>query len=241
MLTPLQSHLSPMGQNAFVAQQPSSLLTGLISYWKLDEVSGTRNDSVGANHLTDNNTVTQSAGKIGNAGQFSAASSETLSAASNASLQTGDIDYTIAGWFYLDSTAAAMLAAKDGPAGREWFLYNSGSRFQFWFHNGSGFATATADPAGAPGAGTWYFIVAWHNSVGNSILIQVNNGSPDGVASGGGANTPGADPFILGGRGHADLYFSGRIDEFGFWKRLLTTDEKTELYNGGAGKTHPFT
>lgn len=32
---------------------------GLISYWMLDEVSGTRNDSHGTNHLTSNNGVTQ--------------------------------------------------------------------------------------------------------------------------------------------------------------------------------------
>ena len=35
----------------------SSLLTSLISYWKLDETSGTRVDVVSGNDLTDNNTV----------------------------------------------------------------------------------------------------------------------------------------------------------------------------------------
>ncbi len=35
----------------------SSLLNGLVHYFKLDETSGTRYDSVGTAHLTDNNTV----------------------------------------------------------------------------------------------------------------------------------------------------------------------------------------
>ena len=46
-------------------QLPTSLLSAasLVSYWNLDEASGTRNDSHSTNHLTDNNTVTNAAGK----------------------------------------------------------------------------------------------------------------------------------------------------------------------------------
>lgn len=52
----------------------SPLLTSLIAHWKLDEASGTRNDSHGTNHLTDNNTVTTATAKLGtNAAQFTAA------------------------------------------------------------------------------------------------------------------------------------------------------------------------
>lgn len=36
---------------------------GIVSYWNLDEESGTRYDSHGGNHLTDNNSVTSAAGK----------------------------------------------------------------------------------------------------------------------------------------------------------------------------------
>lgn len=45
----------------------AGLNSSLISYWELNEPSGTRNDSHGTNHLTDNNTVTTSAGLILNA------------------------------------------------------------------------------------------------------------------------------------------------------------------------------
>ena len=63
-----------------------SLLDSLVSYLELEEASGTRNDSHGTNHLADNNTVTQAAGKIGNAAHFTGANSEYLSIADNASL-----------------------------------------------------------------------------------------------------------------------------------------------------------
>ncbi len=42
----------------------SSQLTNLISFWELNESSGTRNDRHGANHLTDNNTVGVDSGPI---------------------------------------------------------------------------------------------------------------------------------------------------------------------------------
>lgn len=82
-----------------------TLLDGLVSYWKLEEANGARVDSVVAsgNDLTDNNTVTQAVGVLGNAAQFTAANSESLSHADNASLGTGDIDFTVASWVYFDS------------------------------------------------------------------------------------------------------------------------------------------
>lgn len=36
------------------------------------------------------------------------------------------------------------------------------------------------------------------------------------------------------------LYFDGVLDEFGVWERTLTSDERTALYNGGAGLAYPF-
>lgn len=39
-----------------------ALTDNLISWWSLDEASGTRYDSHGTNHLTDNNTVSSEAG-----------------------------------------------------------------------------------------------------------------------------------------------------------------------------------
>ena len=42
----------------------------------MDEASGTRYDSYGNNHLTDNNTVTVAAGKKGSAASFAPANAE---------------------------------------------------------------------------------------------------------------------------------------------------------------------
>src|SRR4051812_43478016 len=95
----------------------SPLLTNLASYWKLEEASGTRADEIGSQTLTDNNTVTQAVGKLGNAAQFTAANSESLSHADSATLSLGaDQDFTLGAWVYLDSKGAnRVIASKWAP------------------------------------------------------------------------------------------------------------------------------
>src|SRR5437868_1055887 len=79
------------------------LRVGLVSYWPLNETSGTRLDVHGANHLTDNNTVTRALGIRNEAGQFTRANSEYLSIPHNASLSLSNTSFTIALWACLDS------------------------------------------------------------------------------------------------------------------------------------------
>ncbi len=222
---------------------PSSLLISLISYWNLDEVSGARADSVGGNTLTDNNTVTQNPGKVAGAAQFTAANSESLSCASNASLQTGDIDFTIAGWMYIDSLGVnRTLAGKTGgtQASDEFILDYSPSLAHFRFViGGTAYVTVTPSDVGIPSLATWYFLVGWHDSVANTVNIQVNGGAVTSVSTG--VNTPlaGAGAFRLGVYNTAP-FMDGRIDETGFWKRVLTAGERAAAFNSGNGVTYPF-
>ena len=63
--------LSGLGADAAPLRLPSNPgTTGLVSYWALDETSGTRYDSHGSNDLTDNNTVGYTTGVQGNAADF---------------------------------------------------------------------------------------------------------------------------------------------------------------------------
>lgn len=223
-----------------------SLLSGLVAYWKLDEASGTRSDSVGANHLVDNNTVTQAAGKLGSAAHFAAASSERLSTSDSAALSTGDIDFTLAGWVWLDTkTGSRVLFGKDGPVsgGREFrVLYESSTdRFRFAVSpDGTATTVVVASAAGSPAANAWYFVVAWHDATANRIYIQVNDGPVESVA-----HTPGvidgANPFEIGATTGNGVYMDGRLDAVGVWKRVLSVAERTDLYNTGLGCDYPFT
>jgi len=69
----------------------------IISRWYLDEESGTRDDAVTTNDLSDNNTVTYAAGQFSaNAASFASANQEWLSKTDTASLSiTGDLTFSV--------------------------------------------------------------------------------------------------------------------------------------------------
>lgn len=220
------------------------LVIGWAGYWRLDEVSGLRYDSAGANTLTDNNTVTQAAGKIGNSAQFVTANSESLSIVDNADLSMGDIDFTIVGWVYLDSkTVSRDLVSKWGVASNSEYLLEydqTSDRFRFVVSNdGTATTVVSATTFGSPTIATWYFLMAHHDSVGNVIGISVNDGAVNTAAHTTGVKN-GTSSFVLGGRTTGSAFHNGRLDEVGVARRKLTTAEVTELYAAGAGKSYPF-
>lgn len=222
------------------AVTPSSILTGLLSYWKLDEASGTRVDSVttSGNDLTDNNTVTQAVGKIANAAQFTAANTEYLSRVSNAGLQVGASSAEWWGWFYLDTATGPFpawyhLVAKGGNEYRIQ-ITDTNMRMQAYF----GGTPITASRA-LPSITTWHFFDAYFDAPNQLIGIALDGGAFTTQATGSGTMDTTATQFNLGALNGGNP-LNGRLDEVGFTKRLLTTAERTALYNSGNGVTYPF-
>lgn len=241
--------------------------TSLITYWNLHEGSGTRYDSHGSNDLTDNNTVTQASGVDGgnsvgdnntvtqaasgasiitkDAAQFTRTNSEFLSHPDNTDLSLGsDTAFTVACWVYLDSKPGFMgLVQKGGgvtndSSEMEYSIsYNSVSdRFTF-FMGPTPSSSLDADNLGSPSTGTWYFIVAWHDPTADTVNIQINDGTVDSTARTAGSQDT-TDRFTIGRASEFNgNYTDGRIEEVGFWKRVLTSQERTDLYNGGNGNT----
>ncbi len=230
----------------------NALSDNLRAYWKLDETSGTRYDSVSANDLSDSNTVTQNTGMLAYAAQFTAANNEYLIRGDNATLSTGDVDFTIAFWVRLDSKATLQnFVSKTGSNDREYtvYYYPSSDRFEgIVSSTGNTWdgAAIQANNLGSPAIGVWYFIVFWHDSILDTVNIQVNNGAVnsanwvsgvrDGVAS-----------FVLGAdNGGVGGYLNGRIDGVGWWKStpggggVLTQAQRDMLWNNGAGCDYPF-
>lgn len=220
-----------------------ALVDDLVAYWSLDEASGNAIDAHGSNDLTDTNTVGAATGKVSGARDFERDNSEQFSLASNAALQSGDIDFTITAWVNLESKAGDMqIVTKYGNAVNEYaILYQSGGspsdRFRFYF--GTSFSNVAATTLGSPSTGTWYFICAWHDSTANTINISVNNGATNSQGSIT-ASSAGNATFRIGNRDSVSEFFDGLIDEVGYWKRVLTSDERTELYNSGNGRDYSY-
>jgi len=217
----------------------STLSNGLVAYWKLDEASGNRADSVGGNTLTDNNTVTQNPGKVGNAGQFTSANSEYLSIADNAALSMGDFDFEITCWVYADTLTLSTILAKghlDGTATEEYAIWYNSNRFRWTVSNGTTQDDAVANTFGTPSTATWYFLDCYHDSMNNLIGISINNGAFNTTAHSAGSFDS-ANALRIGVTSNGNYYWNGRIDEVKFWKRLLTASERAEDYtNGLAGR-----
>lgn len=230
----------------FQVDTGNTLTTSLVSYWKLDEASGTRADFYGTNNLTDVNTVPSNTGKVGDAAEVLSTNSEYLTLTDNASISVGDIDFTFAGWLWLDSVitsnrdfiaqwrddganqASHLLQYAVAPTSAMRFLVSS---------DGSAATQVLGTTFGALSVDTWYFIVVYHSAATNEIGVSVNNGTFDTAAHAGGAFDSSFD-FRLGAHNSTATGFTdGRFDEVGFWKKKLSAQEITDLYNGGNGQT----
>jgi hypothetical protein len=219
-----------------------ALADQLVSFWELGEASGTRADSHGTNHLTDNNTV----GQVGDAADFESGNSEYLDHADNADLSTGDIDFALAAWVNLeDDTAFRTIIDREGagPVGEYNLAYHSAGdgSFRFTVYNSNASLDDSVVAAIIPLTATWYFIVAWHDTTLDKIFISVNaQGTPDEAPRTVTISNTAA-PFSLGAYQYGGTpggFFDGLMKRVGFWKRVLTAEEITWLYNGGAGRSY---
>jgi len=231
---------------SFLVDTSNTLRTNLISYWNLNEASSTRIDSYGTNNLAVRGTggVAAGAGKISNAADFELSEGDFLEITDNASLSTGDVDFSISAWVKLESktTASIVTRYESGTVREYWLGYDAtADRFQMYLYNSTGVnvGIATANNSGSPSTGTWYHVVAWHDSVNNTINIKVNNGTTDSIATTGAPSDTVSNTRIGAGSTTETQFFDGLIDEVGFWKKVLTTQDITDLYNSGNGNSYP--
>lgn len=198
-----------------------------VAIWHLDEVSGTRDDAVGGNNLTDNNTVTSAIGKVGNAAQFESSNSEYLSLSDNPDISVGNIDFSISAWVKPDSIGGnnMIITKYTNTSVRDYQLYiNVTPYFEFSIFNSSGTQVGTVEATtfGTVKSGEWYFVYAFHEASSSRIGISVNGIFDYVTASGDPADT--AANLQVGARA-GTLFWDGLIDELAFRKKLLTQEE----------------
>lgn len=229
-----------------------TLSTSLVSYWELEEASGTRADSHGSNTLADNNTVGQTTGKIGNAADFELDTSEYLNITDGS--QTGlditsDISFSL--WVQpesalsTDSERALIYKWASGDASYGLTIVDVGGveKIRLRIYD-----------AAAPGSGVIY---DWDISLGTGtfkhVVVywdQTGHGSGSGTAecwvdgSSQGTVTDSAAADINNSAAAFSLsslstgiqwYFDGALDEVGIWSKVISSGEVSDLYNSGDG------
>lgn len=218
----------------------SSLLTSLSHYWFLNEASGTRSDSVGGYTLTDTNTVGSTTGVNSNAASFVGASSESLLYSGyQVSARTVNL------WLWVDKaeTNYSFLAYRAGSSqyGNVVTVTVNGYAGELidctWTDYGVGAPFARIPSASVPDK-TWFMVTTWL-AADNYAYVSINNGTPIQSSTQHTGNFQplgGAVPYTGISSSVAGL---ASVDEVGVWSRVLTSDERTALYNSGAGRFYP--
>jgi hypothetical protein len=174
-------------------------------------------------------------GKVGNCLDTEAGSTQRVIHAQAMILNQGNHSFSWSVWVNAESISNTPVILRSGDAAQNrYVLYiatSAGSVFRW------GVIGATAS-ALAPSTATWYHLVVWYDSVNNQIGIAVNDGTPVTAALTSVAPPAGGGEFQLGASSDQGFYWDGLIDQAGFWKRLLTSQERTDLYNGGNGLSY---
>lgn len=222
-----------------------ALENGLIAAWLMDETGGTRYDAVGNNDLTDNNTVLYGTGIDGYAADFERGSAQYLSRDDNADLSFGDEDFTFSCWVKFEtdpnlSGNVTPIVSKYFTASnkREYGIF-AYARLGFYVSNdGISYKNVGISSGTDPVADTWYNVVAWHNSVTDSIYVVINGGSVLKTAHSAGCNDN-TSKFMIGYQEGGYVYLDGLVDLVYVWNRCPQSSNgfamADSIYNGGAG------
>ncbi len=237
---------APVSGETSIESFDTTITKDLISYWDMDETSGTRFDRWNTNNLTQNGTggVGSTNGRINNSAQFINTESDFLEISDNDSLSTDDIDFTISTWINRAGNTGVRqsIVTKSEVAGSnaeyELAYIQSTTTLRFELYDSSGSTICTVDDATTINTATWYFVVAWHDSVANTCNIKVNNGTTVSTnTTGVPSNT--TSNLRIGARYTTEAnFFLGSIDEVGFWKRSLSATEIATLYGSGSPKNN---
>lgn len=206
----------------------SSLLTGIDSYWKLDEASGNAIDSVAANVGTVFGTMVQNtAGKINTCYEFTSGDAYI-----NIGALLSSSVFSISVWVFRPALGVFFQIFAGADSGTDYlaFVINTDNRIYLTKAGYGGLYQST----GTVPATTWTHLVVTYDAAGLAQFYI------DGVLDDSGTDlqslTWGTN--LVGRDGGA--FLDGKLDEIGIWNRVITPTEVTTLYNGGTGLSYPF-
>lgn len=217
-----------------IPEGPVDLVDGLVAYWRLDEAPGeVRFDFSGNDlHLTDNNGVGQTAGRLGNAAEFAWVETDRWLDHEDHPLLRFDTDFTMSMWVFRTGSVYGgdTILNKTGAL---YFYSHAGADFRPWLDLIDDLGNPITNLLGNEiiEENQWFHIVLYRT--GNTFGIVVNAGEPSVVDIG--EATLGPNGVFRIGAFEAGYPFTGSIDEVGKWNRTLNSAEIATLYNGGAG------
>lgn len=234
--------LLPPGYGFDSAAAPSPLLTDLVAWWDFENANDSHTNAL---TLTNNNSATFTAGKVGNAATLVAASSQYFSRAAHAAMQSSGGDFAIAMWIKATSLAGILHPiSRWSGASDDWQCQiNTDGSILWRVYNNSGSGDAFIDATKAAGTiitDTWYMLYLEYDAATKKAGVSINNGTLSQSAAGS-FTTRGNDSknLLIGELQGIGRYWSGQIDVTAYRLAKFTTDDLTEFYNGGDGIAYP--
>lgn len=218
----------------------NSLTDGLRSYYRFE---GNGRDLLAFHHLLTNGVITYDTGKITNGAKWDASPEVTnyfyLATTTDFQLVT---NRTFAAWVkILDSADEKLILGKGSilsATDQEYFLSSANVTPAFFvIHND--FSGTTINYPNPFIVGVWSLVIVLVDTVNSNIVMQVDNDvlitnaytKPFNFVT---------NRFFVGNDGTTLFQDHHMIDEMSVWNRLLTEQERTNLWNNGNGKTYPF-
>lgn len=247
-------------RHAVTAQSVSatndSLLTNLVAYWKFDEAAAPYSDSISTNDLSLFwwTNLMYSAAKFTN-GMIDLKTNRWMLIGQDAPELDGGPEQaiTVGCWIYMNVLPTTIdtfpYFIVHGPSSSlfEYKFYanaDSGSSLSFDVCDDPS-ATPTSHYAycmgGSLSATTWYYVMGGYDPSSNKLYILINDVVVQTTNWTTGMYHFTNSLFHVGGCVNPIRTLNGIVDEVSVWNRVLTTAERTALYNGGSGLTYPFT
>ncbi len=218
-----------------------SLATGATHAYTLDESSTgnttvDRADAVDSNTLSDVAGVASAAGKNSLAANFVNASHQYLIKTS----LTNRASFSLSAWFYVPAVPVPPEGVFQIGAGN----YNNTRLCAYLGGGGVISIEAWSDggnslTANIPiSADAWHFIVGTYDGVAKKAGYSIDGAA---LVLGSAETSPiTIDRIIIGSISTGNFWYNSKIDEVGWWSRVLVDDEITALFNAGAGKFYPY-
>jgi len=206
------------------------MLTDLYGYYKMYEATGVdRVDAHGnlSNMIDVNNVPYSAAGKINGCAHFDPASSHKLENRINGNMNYGAGSMNV--WVTWDGSTDGFGRILRFGDGGEYGINRQAENIRV---------------TDAAGNSMWKGVTGWGSTTWKMITVTRGGDNmntvtvyADGVSKGGTTNSWALNPWSTTVRFWSE--WDGKMCELGLWdNRVLTQDDITWLYNGGAGRTY---
>jgi hypothetical protein len=222
----------------------SGLTTKLIAFYPGNEVSGNLIDAH-TGHLDMAASVSApgsaSSGLVYSTSRtYDPGNSQRFGRNSETLLQnTGDL--TITAWVKLnvDVTAnARSIISKDSSGSREYYINLQGPLNKLYFGMFNTLGTEFTVSINSISKDAPHLVIATFNSSTRYMTVAVDNGIADTKMLTGTPKTGNAILYVGSRQYFDDQFFSGAIGPIAMWRKVLSPDQQTWLFDSGAGRAY---